>query len=123
MRWTYKRGIAVTLAVAMMALSTGRAQAALAPATLPGDAAVRGQNIETVQIFLEQKEVREHLAGLHLSPSEIESRLNNLSDQELQQVASKIQQEQPAGDGSGLVISILVIGILVLLFVYLMERV
>ncbi len=123
MKRTYRRSLAVMLAVSMVALSAGRAQAALAPPTTPGEAAVRTQDIETVQAFLEQKSVAQHLAGLNLSAPEIESRLGQLSDQELHQVATRIHQQQPGGHGAGVVVTVLVIGVLALLFVYLLKRV
>jgi hypothetical protein len=78
---------------------------------------------ETVQRFLEQKVVRDRLAQLGLSDAQASQRLALLSDEQMHQVALHIDKEAPAGDGSGAVISVLVIGILVLLFVYLLKRV
>jgi hypothetical protein len=119
----FKRTTAMILAGTMLALSSGRAAAMLAPATIQADASVRSHDMKTVQSFLEQKAVGQHLASLNLSPSEIESRLASLSDQEIHQVATRINQQQPGRDGSGVVITVLVIGVLALLFVYLLKRV
>jgi cytochrome c1 len=120
----YKQAIALMLSVTMFALSTNGAQAMLAPADRATViAAQRGSDLKTVQTFLEQKQVREHLVRLGLNENEIEPRLAVLTDSELHQVATHIEQQNPAADGGGVVITVLVIGVLALLFVYLLKRV
>lgn len=123
MRWIPLRSVAVFLTFTMFTLGLNRAEAMLAPANNPAAATVRAQDMQTVQTFLEQKEVVQHLAGMNLTSDEIQSRLGNLSDQELHQVATKIHQQQPGRDGAGLLVTVLIIGVLVLLFVYLLKRV
>ena len=123
MKWTFKRTMAMIVAGTMFSLGLGRAEAALAPARLAEPPSARLQDLQTVQTFLEQKEVAQHLAGLKLSESEINSRLTQLSDQDLHDVATRIQHEHPGRDGAGVVVTVLVIGILALLFVYLLKRV
>jgi hypothetical protein len=127
MKLHIKQALAVTLTLTMVALSGGRANAMLAPAQLPAQTTQlegeRLNDLTTVQTFLERKEVKRHLEKLGLSEDEVQSRLSNLSDNDLHQVASQIQSENPAGDGGGVIVTILVIGILVLLFVYLFKRV
>ena len=77
-----------------------------------------------MQSFLERKEVRltVGLFDFGITNEQIGPRLANLSDQQLHQVAVRIDKQNPAGDG-GFIVGILVIGILVLLFVYLLKRV
>jgi hypothetical protein len=117
------RSTAVAMAVAMFALGSGRAEASLAPAMMPPAAVDRTQDLQKVQRFLEQKEVAQRLEHMKLSAPEVESRLSNLSDQELHQVASKIDRQNPGADAGGVAVTVLVIGILALLFVYLLKRV
>lgn len=120
-----KRGVAVLMTFTMVSLSTGRADAALAPATMETQSvsAARAADLANVRTFLERKEVRQQLSGLGLSEQEIDFRLDNLSDSELRHVSSKIDQQRPAADGGGIIITVLVIGVLALLFVYLLKRV
>jgi hypothetical protein len=119
-----KRFIALTLVVAITLMHTGRAEAMLAPVDAPGMMAVRrNADIAKIQTFLEQKQVTEKLAGYGFTAAEINSRLGSLTDNEIHQVSSRIDLQNPAGDGAGLVVTVLVIGILALLFVYLLRRV
>jgi hypothetical protein len=116
----FKRIVAIMLAVALISATSGRVEASLAPARLQAENQSRASDLQTVQTFLEQKEVRDHLAKLNMSASDIETRLGNLSDQELHQVAMKIQFENPGRDGA---VGILVVVILVLLIIYLAKRI
>lgn len=100
--------------------------AMLAPAIPQAESAVpfdRAAEIEKIQSFLHQKIVTQRLLDYGLTPEEASSRLSRLSDQEVRQVAMKIDQENPGGDALGAVVAVLVIGILVLLFIYLFKRV
>ncbi len=123
MKLSFKQVISIGLTVSMFSLNAVQSQAMLAPAA--GDVILmqRSQDLQTVQSFLEQKQVAQHLATMPLSSSEISTRLGNLSDQELHNVATRIQYERPAADGGGVIVTVLVIGILALLFVYLLKRV
>ena len=53
---------------------------------------------------------------------EITSRLDQLSDAQLHQVASQIEALQPGGDAAGLVIAVLLIVTLVIVLIYLLDR-
>ncbi len=120
MRMRAKRCLAMVLVAAVVSISIGRAEAMLAPPVSPTACLTRSQDLQTVQTFLEQKEVGQHLLNFDLTRPEVESRLNNLSDRELHQVATRIHQQQPGRDG---VVGVLVVIILVLLIVYLFKRV
>ncbi len=115
--------MAKMLTAAIIAVSFGQANAMLAPPTSGMEGITRSQDMQKVQSFLERKEVTQHLSHLKLSPSEIELRLGSMSDQELHQVATRIDHQQVGRDGGGIVVTVLVIGILALLFVYLLRRV
>ena len=118
----YKRVVAIVMTLATVAFSSGRAQAMLAPATVEhhNASSVRSADFSTVQKFLERKEVRSHLSGYGLSENEIQSRLDSLSDVQLHQISSRINQQRPAGDSA---VGVLVIVVLVLLIIYLVKRV
>jgi len=87
-------------------------------------AAQRREDLQKVQKLLESKVVRRRLVAMGLTDSQIDQRLPQLSDAQLHQVASRIDKMNAAGDdGVGIIVGLLVIGILVLLFVYLLKRV
>jgi hypothetical protein len=83
----------------------------------------RTVDLQKVQAVLETKVVSEKLAQLGFNKDEIQSRLGQLSDQQLHKVAMKADELKVGGDGGGFIVAVLVIGILVLLFVYLFKRV
>jgi hypothetical protein len=122
---TIRRLLAMALTMSMMWMDVGRVQAMLAPAALanPAFSADRNKDLNAVRTFLEQKQVRQRLADFQMSPEDIQTRMNSLSDRDLHHVAMRIDKQNPAGDASGAVITVLVIGILALLFVYLSRRV
>ena len=121
----FKRCIAAALSFSLVMMCVGRSSAMLAPtaAAVATASVQRSADMRTVQTFLEQKQVRERLVSFGMSDGEIQTRLGNLSDADLHQVATHIDKEHPAADGGGVLVTVLVIGILVLLFVYLLKRV
>ena len=76
---------------------------------------IRQEDLTKLQTVLESKLIRQRLADLGLSHEEITSRLAQLSDQEVHQVAGQIDSLYAAGDGLGVVIALLVIAILVVI--------
>lgn len=125
MNKTLKRYMAVALSWSLVVMCTGRSSAMLAPvkAAMENSSIQRSADLQTVQTFLEQKQVRDRLVTFGMNESEIQSRLGNLSDAELHHVATHIDKEAPAADGGGALVTVLVIGILVVLFIYLFKRV
>jgi hypothetical protein len=116
--------LATTMAMSM----PPQARAMLAPADNIGTShsfdAMRGTDLQTIQTALESKVVRQRLMDFNLTPEQIDSRLSKLSDEQIHQTAMQIRTVNPGGDsGMGLLGSLLVIGILVLLFIYLFKRV
>ena len=73
----------------------------------------RGADMATAQRVLESNLVSQRLIKAGLTPDEVRSRLDALSDVELHQFAGTLDALYPGG-GSGVIISILVIVILVL---------
>jgi len=82
-------------------------------------ASLRQEDLTKIQTILESKVIRQRLTDLGLSHEEITSRLAQLSDHELHQVASQIDSLYAGGDGLGVIIALLVIAILVVILVQL----
>ena len=102
--------------------------AMLAPSDLinptPSASASRAADLKTIQATLESKIIRQRLSEFKLTPEQVNQRMSQLSDAQVHQVATQIRTMNPGGDGGlGILIALLVIGILVLLFVYLFKRV
>jgi len=100
----------------------GWAMLAPAPTAAQTSPSHREADLQIIQKQLESKVLRQRLKEFGLNDKEINTRLSKLSDAELHQMASRVQTMNPAGDG-GIIIAVLLIGILVLLFVYLLKRV
>ncbi|SRR5258706_14326034 len=113
--------LAVTLAAGLLQ----RAQAMLIPAAIAttGSSMDPSADMQTIQKSLESKALRGRLHALGLSDAEIESRLSRLSDAQKHQLASQIRAVNPAGDGGGFIIGVLIIAVLVLLVIYLAKRI
>jgi hypothetical protein len=82
----------------------------------------RMADLQKIQTVLESKVVRQRLEDLGLSPEEITARLAKLSDDQLHQLATRVEAIIPAGDGLGIVIALLVIAILAVILIYLLNH-
>jgi len=83
----------------------------------------RAADMADVQRVLESKIVSGKLKEMGFSMSEIKSRLNKLSDQELHQFASRMNSLAPGGDGGlGIIIALLIIVILVIVILKLTQH-
>jgi len=117
--------LAVAVTSTMTQPQTG--WALLVPASLSAKAdparMTREQDLQSMQRTLESKVLRQRLAEFGLSTQEINQRVTQLSDSQLHQLAMRVRTLNPgADDGGDVIITVLVIGILVLLFVYLWKR-
>ena len=105
------------------ALFAQPAYASLAPSGVVADgsrpAAARAADMKVISTALESKVLRAKLKGLGLSEAETEARLKNLSDEEIHQLASRIEAVHPGG----VIVELLVIIALVLVVLYLLKRV
>lgn len=76
----------------------------------------RQADMARVTQALEMKAVSSRLSQLGYTKSEIQTKLANLSDQQLHQLAQKIDKIRPAGDDAlGVLIALLIIVILVII--------
>jgi hypothetical protein len=100
---------------------TPRVYAGFAPSEGPGlTSGERASNLDKVQNFLEMKMVRERLRDLGFTAEEIQGKLGDLNDQQLHQLAMKIDDLKVGGsDALGVIIGILLIVLLVILILHL----
>jgi hypothetical protein len=75
----------------------------------------RAADLDKIQKTLETKMVRERLQKLGFSQEEINNRIEQLSDQQIHQLALQLDELKVGGDGLGVVIALLVIVILVII--------
>lgn len=77
----------------------------------------READINKIQRVLESKMVSQRLSELGLSVDEINSRLDDLSDVDMHQFATRLDSLMPGGDAGITIILLLVITILVLVII------
>ena len=125
-----KSSFILTLVIATTLAMTQppEAWAMLAPAdtisATTGANASREADLKTIQATLESKMVRQRLSEFKLTPEQVNQRMSQLTDAQVHQLAMQVRTINPGGDGGlGIIVGLLVIGILVLLFVYLFKRV
>src|SRR5512135_1671359 len=121
---TLVRGLACYVAMTFFVLIiVEKAYAGFSPSGVMVLSSVeRVADLNKIQNLLETKVVTEKLKQLGFNAEEIQTRLDQLTDQQLHQVALKVDQLKVGGDG-GIVIGILVIVVLVLLVIYLAKRI
>ncbi|MBW1989159.1 MAG: PA2779 family protein [Deltaproteobacteria bacterium] len=110
--WRGARNLALFLAVLVCAVSVApRARAGL----IGNDALVfpQDQDAPTVQRMLENKKIQTRLEALGYSHEEVAERLKSLSDEEVHYLASRLERVTAAGDGLGVIVTLLVIILLV----------
>ena len=99
---------------------TPKAEAGFSPSGVTETSRTDGsKDLEKIRKFLEAKMVRERLHAFGLSQEEIQTRLNQLTDDQIHQMALKLDELKVAGDGGEAVIIVLLIAAIVLLVIYL----
>jgi len=78
----------------------------------------RSADLDKIQKFLEMKIVRERLKDMGFTADEIQGKLKDLSDQQIHQLATKIDDLSVGGDAFGVIVAVLVIAIIVFLIIY-----
>lgn len=105
-------------AMAIIGLLPQSAGSSVIPAdeALP-DSALRAEQMATVKAALERKEVAARLADYGLTPEEVTARMDRLSDEQLSEVAGRIDQINAGADifGTLLTIALLLLVVLVVL--------
>ena len=104
---------------------TPRLYAGLAPSeviALPQSG--RHSDLQKIQKILESKIIRERLKQLGFSEEGIQNRLNQLTDDQIHQIALKVDELNVGGNGAEVVIAILLIVILaVIIYLLLGHRI
>jgi hypothetical protein len=124
MKRLLRRVVTWYLVAAMLVIGiTPRVYAGFSPSEVIGlSAAEKSADLQKVRKFLEMKMVGERLRELGLAPGEVQSRLDQLNDQQIHQLALKVDELTVAGDsGLGIIIGLLIIAILVVILVYLLQ--
>jgi Family of unknown function (DUF6627) len=115
--------IALIISNLNLALLLEPAAAAFLPSEMMTDpggiGADREALLQKVQSVLESKLVAQRLSDFGLTAAEIKTRLGQLSDQQLHEVATQLDAIQPGGDALGTVVVLLVIAILVVVLLQL----
>jgi hypothetical protein len=112
-----RRFVAVGLAVlmAVMTLPMGLAQAKMVTTDQVIEQSTPSDDRAQVLSFLMRDDVQQQLTRLGVDPKEAADRVATLSDQELQQIAGRLD-ELPAGEGAvGIIVGAVLIIFLVLL--------
>jgi hypothetical protein len=122
MRVRQKKWITWYLVMAMFVIGiTPRVYAGFSPSEVIGLSQVdRSSDLRKIQKFLEMKMVRERLEEFGLTPDEIQTRLNQFNDQQIHQLALRLDDlKMGADDGLGIVIFLLLVVILVIVIIQL----
>ncbi|HUT55565.1 MAG TPA: PA2779 family protein [bacterium] len=116
------RRVVFTLIGALMiiGLLPNTGGAAVIPAGEADMHAARAQNVAKIQATLERKEIAARLADYGLTPEEVGSRLDRLSDQQAAEISAQIDKINAGGDAVGLLISLALLALLVLLILHLL---
>jgi hypothetical protein len=124
MKMFLRKSVTWYLVAALLVIGiTPRVNAGFSPSEVIGfSSAERAADLQKVRQFLEMKMVGERLRELGLAPGEVQSRLDQLNDQQIHQLALRVDELAVAGDsGLGIIIAILIIAILVVILVYLLQ--
>lgn len=78
----------------------------------------RSADLGKIQKILETKMIRERLDQLGFSQDEIQTRLDQLSDQQIHQLALQLDEMEVAGDSTAIIIILLLLVIGFLLYLY-----
>ncbi|RPI35485.1 MAG: hypothetical protein EHM54_08080 [Nitrospiraceae bacterium] len=114
------RHVAWYLVVAMFIIGIApKVDAGLSPSELIAAQFDRARDSSNVQQVIENKMVSERLAQLGFTQEEVNSRLSQLSDQQLHKLAVNLDDIKTGGDGLGIIIALLVIAILVVILIQL----
>ena len=122
-KWGMYKSIAVYLIFAIFIIGIVQAvpaEAAFVPSSSSDFSKIdRQADMARVTQALEMKAVSSRLSQLGYTKAEIQTKLANLSDQQLHSLAQKIDKLKPAGDGLGVVIALLIIVVLVIVILQL----
>ncbi len=98
---------------------TPKVDAGFSPSQVIGHSQInKSIDLDKIRKCIEMKMVRERLNAFGFSPEEIQTRLNQLTDEQIHQRALKIDEWKVAGDGVGVVIIVLFVIVVIGLIIY-----
>jgi len=99
------------LVVAMFVIGiTPRVYAGFSPSEIVGLSQVdRESDLQKIQNVIEMKMIGERLKQMGLTPDEIQKRLNQLSDQQIHQLALQLDELKVGGDAGWVVLGIVIV--------------
>ena len=116
-----KNGLIFYLVLCSLLLGffTSDSMAILIPSVLPGaqgsSVTHRQSELERIQVLLESKLISQRLSDLGLTADEIQARLAQLTDDQIHQIAQRLDSLLIGGEW-GIIIALLVVAILVVIF-------
>jgi hypothetical protein len=115
------KSLSICLAVMMMIIAmVPRVEAGFSPTVLKDSSDDREGSLLQVRKVLEMKMVKERLESLGFTERDIQSRLTEMSDDQLHNLALSLDEIQVGGDsGLGIIIGLLIIVILVVVLLQL----
>ena len=109
------------MAMGIIGILPNLGEAAVIPA---GEAdqktAVRADNEAKIKATLERKEIAARLGDYGLTPEEVAGRLDRLSDEQVAEIAGRIDQINAGGDALGTLLTIALLVLLVLVILHLL---
>jgi len=97
---------------------TPKVDAGFSPSEIIGQSQMnRSGDVEKIRKFIEMKMVRERLNAFGFSQEEIQTRLNQLTDDQIHQVALQLDELKVGGNGEAVLIVLLIL-VLIVLIIY-----
>jgi hypothetical protein len=111
-----------TMALLMTVLSVPPQAMAFPSQSLAQTASVRDAQIERVMSVLSRPQAQTHLQLMRIDQSQLRESLTKLDDSELAQVTQRAESIKAAGDGLGIIVTVLLIVLLVVLIMKINDR-
>jgi hypothetical protein len=105
---SFKRTLALILSISLFSLSIGQAQAAIIANNQVINQTQQTLDKDTLLQAINQADVQQQLLGMGVTTADIESRINQMTQEEIAQLNQQIN-ELPAGSG--------VLGVLLIVFI------
>ena len=103
----FKRALAIALSISLTSLSLGSAQAAMVSNQQIIDKTYQVNNKQALLQTINREDVQQQLLSMGVSPADIESRINQMTHEEIAQLNQQMA-ELPAGADGGLGLVVLV---------------